>query len=75
MKTVLADLEKGQFVRTQVNSDKDGKPAINTTAKLNSLNSMMKGKLEYSEDFIEFDHVPIVSPNGDVLVEVMDFKV
>lgn len=30
---------------------------------------MNKGKLEYSEDFIEFDHVPIISPNGDVLVE------
>ena len=45
MKTVLADLEKGQFVRTQVNSDKEGKENTNV-AKLNSLNNMMKGKLE-----------------------------
>ena len=51
MKTVLADLEKGQFVRTQVNSDKDGRDK-NVTTKLNSLNSMMKGKLEESKDFI-----------------------
>lgn len=36
---------------------------------------MNKGKLEYSEDFIEFDHVPIVSPNGDILVNEMNFKV
>lgn len=61
MKVVLEDLEKGQFVRTQVIGRED-------ETKLNSINSMNKGKLEYSEDFIEFDHVPIISPNGDVLV-------
>lgn len=43
--------------------------------KLNSINNMNKGKLEYSEDFIEFEHVPIISPNGDSLVKEMNFKV
>ena len=36
---------------------------------------MNQGKIEYSEDFIEFDNIPIKSPNGDVLVENMQFKV
>lgn len=38
MKTVLNDLENGQFVRTQVAGKDDD-------AKLNSINSMNKGKL------------------------------
>ena len=68
MKKVLEDLEGGQFVRTQVAGKED-------EAKLDSLNKMNKGKCEHTEDYIEFDHVPIVSPNGDVLVEDMLFRV
>lgn len=68
MKTVLNDLENGQFVRTQV-VGQEGE------VQKNSINKMTKGRLEYSDDFIEFDHVPIISPNGDVLVEDMQFKV
>ena len=60
------DLENKQFVRTQV----AGKEAIT-----DSLVKMNKGKLEHTEDFIEFDHVPIISPNGDVLVKEVHFKV
>lgn len=41
MKAVLEDLDRGQFVRTQVVGKED-------EAKLNSINSMNKGKLEYS---------------------------
>lgn len=36
---------------------------------------MTKGKLEYTEDYIEFSNVPIISPTGDVLIEEMNFKV
>lgn len=36
---------------------------------------MNKGKLEPSHDFVEFDHIPIVSPNGDELVREMSFKI
>lgn len=70
MKTVLGDLENGQFVRTQV-----GGAGGEDELKLNSINSMTKGKLEYTQDYIEFDHIPIISPNGDVLVEEINFKV
>ena len=45
MKVVLQDLETGQFVRTQVAGRED-------EAKVNSINSMNKGKQEDSEDFI-----------------------
>jgi ATP-binding cassette subfamily D (ALD) protein 3 len=34
-----------------------------------------KGKLIQTEDIIEFESVPIVSPNGDVLVKCMSFKI
>lgn len=71
MKQVLGDLENGQFVRTQVTT---GNESVAET-KLNSINKMAKGKLEYSEDYIQFDHLPIISPNGDVLVRDMEFKV
>ena len=68
MKKVLEDLENGQFVRTQVSGKED-------EAKLNSINSMNKGKVEHTEDYIEFENVPLVSPNGDVLADNMSFKV
>lgn len=69
MKVVLEDLDKGQFVRTQISGFR-GEDTV-----LNSINSMTKGKLEYTQDYIEFDKVPITSPNGDILVDRMDFKV
>lgn len=71
MKTVLGDLENGQFVRKQVMIGNESA----AEQKLNSINKMTKGKVELSEDFIQFDHLPIISPNGDVLVDDMEFKV
>jgi ATP-binding cassette subfamily D (ALD) protein 3 len=71
MKIVLEDLEKGQFMRTQVSKVNSHE----SEARLHSLNSMNQGKLEYTDDFIEFDSVPIVSPNGDVIINEMTFKV
>ncbi len=36
----------------------------------------LQGKVEISENgTIEFEHVPIITPNGDMLVKELDFKV
>lgn len=68
MKEVLGDLERGKFVRTQV-IDK------HVVQKEDNINEINKGITEESEDYIKFDKVPIVSPNGDVLVKEMSFEI
>lgn len=40
-----------------------------------SLQSMQRGELIETEDYIHFDKVPIVSPNGDCLVKEISFEV
>jgi ATP-binding cassette subfamily D (ALD) protein 3 len=66
MKEVLDDLEKGKFVRTQVIGNEGFK---SKEAHLDSINEMNKGRLVETEDYIKFESVPLVSPNGDCLVK------
>jgi len=60
MMDVMDDLGKGQISRTMV----EGCPYNNTT----------RGTYELC-DFIRFEDVPIVTPNGDVLVEKLNFEI
>ncbi len=62
MKEVLADLDKGKFVRTQV----IGKNVVQREDNINNINV---GETIETENYISFEKVPIVSPNGDVLVK------
>ena len=64
MEEVLEDLEKGNYVRRNV---------IRENGKEN-LNMLARGKFQEAK-YIKFENVPIVSPNGDVLVEDMNFTV
>lgn len=64
MDTVLEDLDKGNYVRASVVTDQ----------RKGNLNMLSRGKFVESKS-IKFENVPIVSPNGDVLVESMDFTV
>lgn len=59
--TVLQDLNEGNYTRTMVN----------TGARLvpNS------GKIIEKDHIISFENVPIVTPNGDTLVESLNFEV
>lgn len=68
MKEVLADLDKGKFVRTQV----IGKNVVQREDNINNINV---GETIETEDYISFEKVPIVSPNGDVLVKEMSFEI
>jgi len=60
---VLNELNNGIYVRTMVSKDLDRKLLPGS------------GKLVEVDHLIKFDHVPLVTPNGDVLVESLDFVV
>ena len=64
MDKVLFDLDKGNYVRANVVSE-TGKGKIDMLAR---------GKFEMA-DYIKFEEVPVVSPNGDVLIKSMNFQV
>jgi ATP-binding cassette, subfamily D (ALD), member 3 len=74
MKQVLEDLDNGQFVRTQVIKE-EGDAQAHKVANKNSINSLNTGKTVFTDDYIKFNGVPIVSPNGDCLVPKIDFEV
>lgn len=63
LEQVLRDLDQGKYKRNLVNSGE--KPKIDMTKK---------GIFEEGEDIV-FTDVPIVSPNGDLLIEAINFKV
>lgn len=66
MKQVLADLQKGRFVRTQVVNHE-------VVQKEDNFNQINRGITQIVDDYIHFDRVPIISPNGDVLVQEISF--
>lgn len=68
---VLRDLKNGKFVRTQVTQGKDGE-AQSQTMKINDWKQ--QGTIIISDN-LKFEDVPILSPNGDVLIEKMNFEI
>jgi len=71
MDEVLGDLSNGKFSRTQVTNSKDADTKIEVL-KLNDMTN--KGVIKISEN-LRFEDVPILSPNGDILVEKMNFEI
>lgn len=67
---VLDDIKKGRYERTMV-SKNDSSAATNQSVNTNDL----KGKVITQDGVIIFEKVPIVTPNNDVLVEELSFKV
>lgn len=64
MMTVFDDVQRGKFVKSGVKSNSgDGAVDIRT----------QRG-IVVEADFIKFEKVPIVSPNGDVLVDALSFE-
>ncbi|KAF2882972.1 hypothetical protein ILUMI_23200 [Ignelater luminosus] len=61
LKEVLTDLNDGKYQRTMVTGSKD--------VKTN------EGKLIFKDKIIKFDKVPIVTPNGDVLIKELSMEV
>lgn len=63
---VLDDLNKGTYERTMVNGN---------VADGDSNFGPNKGILSFQDNFIKFEKVPLVTPNGDVLVKELSFEV
>jgi len=61
---VLDDLNNGKYVRTMVNKDTSASNLVPGS-----------GKLIEVDHLIRFEDVPLVTPNGDVLVKALNFEV
>ncbi|KAJ8655874.1 hypothetical protein O0I10_008538 [Lichtheimia ornata] len=66
---VLRDVRKGKYNRTMVSTDEE------STQNMTVSTDDMKGKVIVRDGVIVFDHVPIVTPNNDVLLKDLSFKV
>ena len=64
LKTVLDDLNAGKYERTML-----------ADAKTSEIGQPGSGKIIAMNNIIRFDRVPLVTPNGDVLVKELSFEV
>ncbi|CAI5733486.1 unnamed protein product [Hyaloperonospora brassicae] len=75
---VLFDLDKGKYQRTMLKSE-SGDVVSESKAQSTSAESLglypNQGEIRYRDHVIEFEDVPLVTPNGDVLVPSLTFKV
>lgn len=65
--TVLTDLNKGHYVRTMLT---DNNSSLNEKKLVPN-----SGRIITKDNIIKFDKVPLVTPNGDILVEELSFEV
>ena len=81
LKEVLDDLEHGKYKRMMVtNGGEEGKiseaGAVAHVKKAQYMDNSLANKGEvYLTDYIQFEDVPILSPNGDVLIKAMSFRI
>ncbi|XP_050342815.1 ATP-binding cassette sub-family D member 3 isoform X2 [Nymphalis io] len=68
LRRVLADVNRGRYTRTMVErrAGDDGPPMIMAPGA---------GRIIYQDKIIRFDKVPLVTPNGDVLIKELTFEV
>ncbi|NWU38264.1 ABCD3 protein, partial [Hylia prasina] len=66
---VLKDLNSGKYQRTMISQEKDGDKKQPLSLVPGS------GEIINSDNLIKFDHVPLVTPNGDVLIQDLNFEV
>lgn len=61
LRDVLRDLNEGKYQRTMVTGVEELRPNA--------------GKLVFRDNVIKFDRVPLVTPNGDVLIKELSFEI
>jgi len=76
LKEVLDQLENGFYTRSMVkNTEMEGGHGLANQSQLAmSVDTNNKGEM-VEADFIRFENVPILSPNGDVLVPEITFEI
>ncbi|CAH3986668.1 unnamed protein product [Pieris brassicae] len=68
LRSVLEDINTGNYERTMV----DRQPGLGSSAMALTPGA---GKIIYQDKIIRFDKVPLVTPNGDVLIKELTFEV
>ncbi|KAJ0405239.1 hypothetical protein P43SY_006924 [Pythium insidiosum] len=86
MLEVLSDLDKGKYQRTMLKTETSGDDDVENDggddaaeAKAASAAALglapNKGKMVFADHVIQFEDVPLVTPNGDVLVRSLNVRV
>jgi ABC-type uncharacterized transport system fused permease/ATPase subunit len=71
MDEVLIDLNRGKFRRTQITTLENGETKESEMKLIDMTN---QGDIVTSSN-MKFEDVPIVSPNGDILIAKMNFEI
>ncbi|KAM8930906.1 ATP-binding cassette sub-family D member 3 isoform 2-T2 [Pelodytes ibericus] len=66
---VLKDLNQGKYERTMISQQNGGDNLFTIPLIPGS------GKIINADNIIKFDHVPLATPNGDVLIKDLNFEV
>ncbi|XP_047122836.1 ATP-binding cassette sub-family D member 3 isoform X1 [Hydra vulgaris] len=72
---VLDDVKQNRYVRTQVKSDNKDKNEDEVCGEKIKMDTAFEGLIFEQDHIIRFDKVPLVTPNGDVLIKEMSFEV
>ncbi|TMW58859.1 hypothetical protein Poli38472_007004 [Pythium oligandrum] len=77
MMDVLTDLDEGRYQRTMLkDNEEDSESSPTAKASASSLGLYPnKGEMLYEDHVIQFEDVPLVTPNGDVLVKALNVRV
>ncbi|KAF7638960.1 ABC transporter domain-containing protein [Meloidogyne graminicola] len=75
LSNVLNDLENGKYQRTMLLDMNLGKKSDSNLSGENNGFQPGAGKIEIKDNLISFKKVPLVTPNGDVLIKCLDFEV
>uniref|UniRef100_A0A8C5QR30 ATP-binding cassette sub-family D member 3 n=1 Tax=Leptobrachium leishanense TaxID=445787 RepID=A0A8C5QR30_9ANUR len=67
---VLKDLNRGKYERTMVSQQNGESGAIGSVSLVPG-----SGKIFIADNIIKFEHVPLATPNGDILIRDLDFEV
>uniref|UniRef100_A0AC35U7T3 ATP-binding cassette sub-family D member 3 n=1 Tax=Rhabditophanes sp. KR3021 TaxID=114890 RepID=A0AC35U7T3_9BILA len=67
--TVLNDLQGGKYERTMVSSNQENSDMVMPLSRAGT------GQLVFQDNIIKFEEVPLVTPNGDVLIKSLNMTV
>ncbi|KAF9810875.1 hypothetical protein SFRURICE_005301 [Spodoptera frugiperda] len=69
LRTVLDDVNRGNYTRTMVDRNSQN------GSEIPAILAPGAGRIIYQDKIIRFDKVPLVTPNGDVLIKDLTFEV
>uniref|UniRef100_I3M4G2 ATP binding cassette subfamily D member 3 n=1 Tax=Ictidomys tridecemlineatus TaxID=43179 RepID=I3M4G2_ICTTR len=67
---VLKDLNHGKYERTMVLQQEKGTEGVQVSSLIPGT-----GEIIIADNIIKFDHVPLATPNGDILIQDLNFEV